>query len=100
MVTTGKQQHTAAFKAQVSLAVAGQGGRAVNELASHSGVHPTLIHGWKTQRLAGVEGVLANGARAGALARQAELLKQIGRLKMEPEWVKKGCCLRLRASAR
>jgi transposase len=86
-----RKRHTAAFKAQVALAAL-QGDKTVNEIASHFGVHPTLIHGWKKQLLSGAEAVFANGARADAGdsdARQAELYEQIGRLKMELEWVKK-----------
>ena len=41
-----RKQHTATFKAQVALAAL-KGDKTVNELASHYGVHPTLIHGWK-----------------------------------------------------
>ena len=83
--------HTAAFKAQVALAAL-KGDRTVNELAGHYGVHPTLIHGWKKQLLTGAEGVFgspAKAASADAEARQAELFEQIGRLKMELEWLKK-----------
>jgi putative transposase len=82
---------TAGFKAQVALA-AHKGDRTVNELAGHFGVHPTLIHAWKKQLLAGAEAVFANGAKvasADAQAREAELYEQIGRLKMELEWMKK-----------
>jgi putative transposase len=86
-----RKQHTAAFKAQVALAAL-QGDRTINELAGHYGVHPTLIHGWKKHLLAGAEGVFSNGAKAAAAdteAVQAELFEQIGRLKMELEWLKK-----------
>ena len=86
-----RKSHTAAFKAQVALAAV-KGDRTVNEVAGHFGVHPTLIHGWKKQLLAGVEDVFAHGAKATAADAevvQAELFEQIGRLKMELEWLKK-----------
>ena len=69
-----------------------KGDKTVNEVASQHAVHPTLIHAWKKQLLAGAEVVFANGVKidtADAEARQAELFEQIGRLKMELEWVKK-----------
>jgi len=85
-----RTRHTAAFKAQVALAAL-KGDRTVNELAGHHGVHPTNIHAWKKQLLAGAEGVFANGGKASADAEavQAELYEQIGRLQMELAWVKK-----------
>jgi transposase len=89
---SGKRKiHTAAFKAQVAIAAL-KGDRTVNELASQFGVHPTLIHGWKKLLLQGAEALFANGAKATQAdneAAQAQLFEQIGRLKMELDWVKK-----------
>lgn len=86
-----RKTHTAAFKAQIALAAL-KGDRTVNELAGQFGVHPTLIHAWKKQLQAGAQAVFANGSKAGEAdveARTAALFEQIGRLKMELEWVKK-----------
>jgi putative transposase len=87
-----RTRHAAGFKAQVALAAVKED-RTVNELASKFDVHPTLIHGWKKQLLAGAESIFASGAKAVGAdtgeALQAELYEQIGRLKMELEWLKK-----------
>ena len=92
MMATKRKQYTAAFKAQVALAAL-KGDKTDGELAGPYAVHPTLIHDWKKQLLAGAEQVFANGAPAGtaadAEAQKAELFEQIGRLKMELEWLKK-----------
>ena len=66
--------------------------KTVNELASQFAVHPTLIHGWKKHLLQGAEAIFAHGAKvdtADVEAQKAELFEQIGRLKMELEWLKK-----------
>ena len=86
-----RSRHAAGFKAQVALAAIKED-RTVNELASKFDVHPTLIHGWKKQLVAGAEGIFADGAKAAtadAEALQGELYEQIGRLKMELEGGKK-----------
>jgi putative transposase len=85
-----RKSHSAAFKAQVAL-VAIKGDKTVNELASQFGVHPTMIHAWKKQLLAGAEGVFASGAKSTGPPedKSAELYEQIGRLKVELDWVKK-----------
>jgi putative transposase len=94
MAAKKRQRHTAAFKAQVALAAL-KGDKTVNELASQHGVHPTLIHTWKKQLLASAEDLFSGPAKAAtdheALA--AQLYEQIGRLKMELDWVKKKSAL-------
>jgi len=86
-----RKQHTPAFKAQVALAAL-KGDKTVNELASQFGIHPTLIHGWKKHLLEGADRLFSNGSRAtptNTEAEKAELFEQIGRLKMDLEWLKK-----------
>jgi putative transposase len=84
-----RKQHTAALKAPVALAAL-KGDKTVNELASPYGVHPTLLHTWKKQLLAGADQVFANGRpAAAAAAEKAELFEQIGRLPRELEGLKK-----------
>jgi putative transposase len=83
----------AAFKAQVALAAL-KGDRTVPQLASQFGVHPSLIHSWKKRLLAAAPELFNDGSTAtrvanAAEAEKAELFEQIGRLKMELEWLKK-----------
>jgi transposase-like protein len=86
-----RKVHGAVFKAQVALAAL-KGDRTVNELAAQFEIHPTLINGWKKQLYQGAEAVFATGTKAPgaeAEALNALLFEQIGRLKMELEWLKK-----------
>jgi transposase-like protein len=86
-----RKVHTSAFKAQVALAAV-KGDRTVNEVAGQFEVHPTLIHSWKKQLVAGAEAIFAGGTPSKTTDSellQAELYEQIGRLKMELEWLKK-----------
>jgi putative transposase len=51
-----------------------------------------LIHDWKKRLLAGAAGLFEGGAKATSApteSQQAELFEQIGRLKVELDWVKK-----------
>jgi transposase-like protein len=86
-----RKQYSGQFKFKVALEAA-KGTKTMSQLASETGVHPTQIGQWKRQLLEeGVEFFSHNGN--GKEQRdekvEAELYEQIGRLKMELEWVKK-----------
>lgn len=86
-----RKQHSAKFKFTVALEAA-KGGQTVNELASAFGVHPSQVSQWKRQLVdEGPE--MFSGQRSGTKKKEAskepELYEQIGRLKMELEWLKK-----------
>ena len=85
-----RKNYSATFKAQVALAAI-RGDCTANELAAKHGLHPTLISNWKTTLLDGAESFFAGGSKPTAADRPdpAELFEQIGRLKMELEWLKK-----------
>lgn len=79
------------FKFRVALEAA-KGQQTISELASKHGVHPNRISQWKRQLLeGGVDVFTRNGAKGqeNQEAIQSELYEQIGRLKMELEWLKK-----------
>jgi len=89
----GKQrrQFSEQFKFKIAMEAA-KGMRTVNEIASEYDVHPNQVSTWKKQLLAEGAGVFSR-KRARAEQDQAEqeaaLYEQIGRLKMELEWLKK-----------
>lgn len=86
-----RRQHSDQFKFKVALE-ASKGQRTVNELASEYNLHPTQISSWKKQLLeegAGVFSRNTNTKQQEQSGREAELYEQIGRLKMELEWLKK-----------
>jgi transposase-like protein len=90
-MTQKRKQYSEQFKFKVALEAA-KGTKTLSELASETGVHPTQSGQWKRQLLEeGAEMFSRNGSRqAQAVAEeQAELYEQIGRLKMELEWLKK-----------
>ena len=95
-----KKRHSAAFKARVALEAAKQT-RALAELSRAFQVHSVQISQWRKQLLDGIESLFRDGRRHEpdeSQAIQAELYEQIGRLKMEVEWLKKSCPLRLTSS--
>ena len=84
-----KQKHSAGFRAKVALAAVKEV-HTISEVASQFGVHPTQIHKWKRRLVDGAEELFARPGEVGTRRRSvAELYEQIGRLKMELEWLKK-----------
>ena len=86
-----RRRFSAEFKFKVALEAA-KGTKTLNELSSEYGVHPNQISGWKRELLA--DGATLFSSRNARQQReqkvlQAELYEQIGRLKMELEWLKK-----------
>ena len=85
------RRHSAQFKFKVALEAA-KGTKTLNELASEYGLHPSQMSEWKRQLLD--EGSSIFGTSIARQQReqetlQAKLYEQIGRLKMELEWLKK-----------
>ena len=96
----GKRRvYGAPFKAKVALAAA-KGDRTTAQLASQFGIHTSQVTAWKKQLMAQVAELFADGRqrRADQGTDEQELYEQIGRLKMEVEWLKKSCRGRLRSS--
>ena len=98
-----RRQYSAQYKFQVAMEAA-KGNKTLSELSSDTGIHPNQISSWKRQLLTdGAALFQRNGAgREQAQAEQeAELYEQIGRLKMELEWLKKkGCSFSMNPNGR
>lgn len=86
-----RKSYTAAFKVKVAFeAVAGQ--RRVSELASRYEVSAKQIHEWKKQLLTGAPEIFSDKRRRRSeddADEKARLYEEIGRLKVELDWLKK-----------
>lgn len=88
---TKRRQFTAKFKFQVALAAL-KGLQTINEVASQHAVHPTQVKQWKKQlQEQGAEVFNEQPAKEqqAQAENEANLYEQIGRLKVELEWLKK-----------
>jgi transposase len=79
-----------AFRAKVALAAV-KGDKTLGELASHFDVHPNQVSAWRKELIARAAELFEDGRRQKRQdeASTEELYEQIGRLKMEVDWLKK-----------
>lgn len=86
-----RKQYSMQFKFKVALEAA-KGLKTVNQIAGEYGLHPNQVSSWKKQLLEdGPELFSRRTSRQqqAQTTQEAALYEQIGRLKMELEWLKK-----------
>jgi putative transposase len=80
------------FRAKVALAAV-KGNKTLSELASQFAVHATQVSAWRKELIDRAAELFEDGRKRKAAAEAElsveELYAQIGRLKMEVEWLKK-----------
>jgi transposase-like protein len=91
-MTTTRKQHSAKFKAQV-VVEAIRGEKTLSQLGSQFKVHPIQIAKWRKAALEHLPDLFVDGRRRqsgnGQQAETDALYEQIGRLKVELDWLKK-----------
>ena len=90
-MTVKRQPRSAKFKFKVALEAI-QGQKTINQIASDYQLNPGQVSQWKRQLQEQGETIFKNGSTSTERQqekKEAELYEQIGRLKMELEWLKK-----------
>lgn len=87
-MTPHRTRHRAEFKAKVALAALAES-KTLAELASEYGVHPTQITRWKQELMANAPDLFGKGKKKDDNhdAEVAELHRQIGKLKVENDFL-------------
>jgi transposase-like protein len=85
-----RKLHEASTKARVALEAVKER-ETVAQIAKRFSVHPTQVNQWKRKLLEQAAGLFdrENGSRRTESFETTELYEQIGRLKMELDWLKK-----------
>lgn len=85
-----RKQYKSEFKAKVAL-MALKNEETVAELAKRYEIHPTMIHEWKKTLLEGAADIFDKGKKAKNQAEPPvdELYREIGRLKVERDFLSK-----------
>jgi len=90
-LTKKRRQYSNDFKFKIALEAV-KGEKTASQIASEHNLHPTQIGTWKKQLLQQGSTVFTrpnDRQQREQQDREAELYEQIGRLKMELEWLKK-----------
>jgi transposase len=91
-MTSTRKKHTPAFKAKVALAAVREE-EAIGVLARRYGLHANQIYKWKREFLANAERAFTTGESGGDASqqeREGELLKKIGELTVERDFLSRG----------
>jgi transposase len=91
MTITKRKVFTSEFKAKIALEAI-RGLKTVNEIAQDVGVHPTQVSQWKKELQAQASNVFSTKRGPEPIdpsASAERLYSEIGRLKMELDWIKK-----------
>ncbi|MGL6193262.1 MAG: IS3 family transposase [Thermoguttaceae bacterium] len=85
-----RKTYSPSFRAKVALA-AHRGDKTIHELAAQFQVSPQQISNWKSRLLERIEEIFQDNRsrKKDEPTNEAELFEQIGRLKMEVDWLKK-----------
>ena len=85
-----RKKHPDTLKARVALEAI-KGIRTMSELSAQYKVHPNVISKWKKQLLEGASEIFSRGSGGGRSEEEltAPLYEEIGRLKVEIDWLKK-----------
>ncbi len=85
-----RNRYTPEFKAKVALEAL-KGEETMSELAARFQVHPTMISSWKRALIEGAADLFGKGekSRKQAEAQADDLYRQIGRLKVENDFLSK-----------
>jgi transposase-like protein len=89
MKSTNKKRYDPAFKARVALAAVEEQ-ESLAQLGQRFGVHPVLVGQWKRQLLKNAATAFAKDAGRDGEHERDELLKKIGELTVERDFLAKG----------
>lgn len=94
MIKSPRRVHDSTFKTKVVLEAL-KGAKTLSQLATEFGIHPQQITDWKKQALHGLPSLFDSPTAKPTLSEQQReeieepLFQQIGRLKVENDWLKK-----------